>query len=93
MESVIRLEGLTKSYGRHRGVVDLDLEVHPGEVFGYLGPNGAGKTTTIRVLPTSARERQAAIGRRAPAPRRRRCGPGRSPGRPARSRSPRNVAR
>jgi len=50
VESVIRLEGLTKSYGRHRGVADLDLDVYPGEVFGYLGPNGAGKTTTIRVL-------------------------------------------
>jgi len=50
VEPVIRLEGLTKSYGRHRGVVDLDLEVYPGEVFGYLGPNGAGKTTTIRLL-------------------------------------------
>jgi ABC-2 type transport system ATP-binding protein len=50
MEPVIRLEGLTKFYGRHRGVIDLDLEVYPGEVFGYLGPNGAGKTTTIRLL-------------------------------------------
>lgn len=50
VEPVIRLEGLTKYYGRHRGVIDLDLEVHPGEVFGYLGPNGAGKTTTIRLL-------------------------------------------
>jgi ABC-2 type transport system ATP-binding protein len=50
MDAVIRLEGLTKSYGRDRGVVDLDLEVQAGEVFGYLGPNGAGKTTTIRLL-------------------------------------------
>ncbi len=50
MEPVIRLEGLTKFYGRHRGVLDLDLAVYPGEVFGYLGPNGAGKTTTIRLL-------------------------------------------
>jgi len=55
-------ERLTKSYGRShaRGVVDLDLEVRTGEVFGFLGPNGAGKTTTIRVLldlirPTSGR--------------------------------------
>ena len=55
-------EQLTKSYGRSqaRGVVRLDLEVRPGEVFGFLGPNGAGKTTTIRVLldqirPTSGR--------------------------------------
>lgn len=50
MAAVITAEGVTKFYGRHRGVVDLDLEVRPGEVFGYLGPNGAGKTTTIRLL-------------------------------------------
>jgi ABC-2 type transport system ATP-binding protein len=60
MEAVIRLEGLTKFYGRNRGVEGLDLEVHAGEAFGYLGPNGAGKTTTIRLLldlirPTSGR--------------------------------------
>jgi ABC-2 type transport system ATP-binding protein len=41
---------LTKFYGRDRGVVDLDFEVHGGEVFGFLGPNGAGKTTTIRLM-------------------------------------------
>ncbi|MDE0168882.1 MAG: ABC transporter ATP-binding protein [bacterium] len=46
----IRLTGVTKSYGKARGVIDLDLEVRSGEVFGYLGPNGAGKTTTIRML-------------------------------------------
>ncbi len=46
----IVLDSLTKSYGKARGVVDLDLEVRSGEVFGYLGPNGAGKTTTIRTL-------------------------------------------
>jgi ABC-2 type transport system ATP-binding protein len=50
MTEAIRLENLTKSYGKQRGVVDLSLEVHRGEVFGYLGPNGAGKTTTIRLL-------------------------------------------
>ncbi len=60
MTSVIRTEKLTKSYGTHRGIVDVDLEVQPGEVFGFLGPNGAGKTTTIRVLldlirPTSGK--------------------------------------
>jgi ABC-2 type transport system ATP-binding protein len=48
--SAILLERMTKSYGRHRGVTDLELEVEPGCVFGFLGPNGAGKTTTIRVL-------------------------------------------
>ena len=50
MEPAIRLEKLTKYYGSHRGVVDVDLEVMPGEIFGYLGPNGAGKSTTIRIL-------------------------------------------
>ncbi len=49
-DSVIHTEGLTKFYGKHRGVLDIDLEERRGEVFGYLGPNGAGKTTTIRVL-------------------------------------------
>jgi ABC-2 type transport system ATP-binding protein len=46
----IDITGLTKLYGSHRGIDDINLEVHPGEVFGFLGPNGAGKTTTIRLL-------------------------------------------
>lgn len=50
MTAAIRTQGLTKDYGGGRGLFDLDLEVQPGEVFGYLGPNGAGKTTTIRLL-------------------------------------------
>ena len=53
--AVIRTTGLTKTYGRTRALVDLDLEVEPGEVFGYLGPNGSGKTTTIRLLLGLAR--------------------------------------
>ena len=50
MAAIIKTEKLTKSYGSHRGIVDVDLAVEQGEVFGFLGPNGAGKTTTIRVL-------------------------------------------
>jgi ABC-2 type transport system ATP-binding protein len=46
----IEAEGLTKFYGRHRGIEDVTFAVAPGEVFGFLGPNGAGKTTTIRAL-------------------------------------------
>jgi len=49
-ERVIITEDLTKYYGKHLGVSDLNFEVHKGEVFGYLGPNGAGKTTTLRLL-------------------------------------------
>ena len=48
--SVIRTEKLTKFYGADRGIIDLDLTVAAGEVFGFLGPNGAGKSTTIRLL-------------------------------------------
>lgn len=47
---VIETEGLTKFYGRSRGIIDVDLRVERGEIFGFLGPNGAGKTTTIRLL-------------------------------------------
>jgi ABC-2 type transport system ATP-binding protein len=50
MPAVITLEKLTKSYGKSRGIIDVDLEVNQGEVFGFLGPNGAGKTTTIRTM-------------------------------------------
>lgn len=49
-EAAIRCEGLTKYYGGRRGLVDADLTVGAGEVFGFLGPNGAGKTTLIRLL-------------------------------------------
>ena len=48
--SVIRIEHLTRDYGRGKGVFDLTMDVGEGEVFGFLGPNGAGKTTTIRHL-------------------------------------------
>jgi ABC-type multidrug transport system ATPase subunit len=58
--AIIQTEKLTKSYGSHRGIIDIDLTVQEGEAFGFLGPNGAGKTTTIRTLldnirPTSGR--------------------------------------
>ena len=46
----IRVDGLTKRFGRVTAVEDLSMSVAPGEVFGFLGPNGAGKSTTIRLL-------------------------------------------
>jgi ABC-2 type transport system ATP-binding protein len=57
----IETTGLSKTYGNAvHALVDLDLRVERGEVFGYLGPNGAGKSTTIRLLldlihPTAGR--------------------------------------
>lgn len=50
MESAIQTHNLTKSYGKHRGIQDVNLDIHPGEVFGFLGPNGAGKSTALRTL-------------------------------------------
>jgi len=47
---MIRLENLTKRYGRFTAVADVSLHVPPGEIHGFLGPNGAGKTTTIRMI-------------------------------------------
>ena len=50
MAPLIDVTGLTKAYGRKRGIIDVSFEVIEGEVFGFLGPNGAGKTTTMRLL-------------------------------------------
>jgi ABC-2 type transport system ATP-binding protein len=52
MAAIIETEGLTRTFGTHAAVEDLDLRVEAGDVFGLLGPNGAGKTTTIRMLTT-----------------------------------------
>ena len=58
----IQTAGLTKYYGKARGILELNLSVEPGEFFGFIGPNGAGKSTTIRTLlglvaPTSGSAR------------------------------------
>jgi len=50
MQPVIETKNLTKYYGSHPGIIDLNLEVKSGEVFGFLGPNGAGKSTSIRLI-------------------------------------------
>jgi len=47
---MIRLEKLTKTYGKFVAVNEIDLHVPRGELFGFLGPNGAGKTTTLRMI-------------------------------------------
>lgn len=47
---MIRLVHLTKKFGSFTAVDDINLEVRPGEFYGFLGPNGAGKTTTIKMM-------------------------------------------
>jgi ABC-2 type transport system ATP-binding protein len=47
---VIDIYNLSKYYGKSRGVERVDLQIEPGEIFGFIGPNGSGKSTTIRIL-------------------------------------------
>lgn len=46
----IEIKNLTKNYGKARGIIDVNLNIKEGEIFGFIGPNGAGKSTTIRTL-------------------------------------------
>lgn len=46
----IETKGLTKFYGKARGIEGVDLSVEEGDIYGFIGPNGAGKSTTIRTL-------------------------------------------
>ena len=48
--TILRLENVSKHYGRVHAVQGLSLEVHSGELVGLVGPNGAGKSTTIQML-------------------------------------------
>jgi ABC-2 type transport system ATP-binding protein len=47
---IIEIAGLSKFYGKARGIENVNLEIVEGEIFGFIGPNGAGKSTTIRIL-------------------------------------------
>lgn len=47
---MLRMENITKRFGKVRALDGVHLEVRPGEIYGFIGPNGAGKTTAIRVL-------------------------------------------
>ena len=48
--ALVRARGLTKRFGDLVAVDDIDLDIAPGQAFGFLGPNGAGKTSTMRMI-------------------------------------------
>ncbi len=50
MINAVETKGLTKYYGKFRGVCNLNIRIQEGEIYGFIGPNGAGKSTTIRLL-------------------------------------------
>src|SRR4029434_6450755 len=52
--AAISIRGLVKRFKQVEAVAGIDLDVRPGETFGFLGPNGAGKSTTIKILCTLA---------------------------------------
>ena len=51
-EIMVKVEHLSKSFGKLKAVDDVSFEIKVGEIFGFLGPNGAGKSTTINMLTT-----------------------------------------
>ena len=50
VQPVLSIRHLSKSFGSRRILTDINLDVTPGEIFGFLGPNGSGKTTTIKLM-------------------------------------------
>jgi ABC-2 type transport system ATP-binding protein len=49
---VVRTVNLTKKFGDYFAIREIDLDLAPGDCFGFIGPNGAGKTTTMRIIAT-----------------------------------------
>ena len=50
MEKLLVANNVSKTFGKHKAINNISVEVPKGSVFGLLGPNGAGKTTFIRVI-------------------------------------------
>jgi ABC-2 type transport system ATP-binding protein len=50
MDKVIEISHLTKIFKNGRGITDINLDIHRGDIFGFLGPNGAGKTTAMKIM-------------------------------------------
>jgi ABC-2 type transport system ATP-binding protein len=50
MDKIIEIKNLSKIYKNGRGITDINLDIHKGDIFGFLGPNGAGKTTAMKIM-------------------------------------------
>ena len=50
MTKILKIENISKSYGKKSVIHNVDLQIKQGEIVGLLGPNGAGKTTLIRIV-------------------------------------------
>ena len=50
MDSILKIEHVSKTYTGHKALDDVSMEIPRGSIYGLLGPNGAGKTTLIRVV-------------------------------------------
>ena len=50
MSEILKIQGVSKSYGKHKALSSVSLGVRSGSVYGLLGPNGAGKTSLIRII-------------------------------------------
>ncbi len=59
--SILKLDNVTKSYGKHIAVNRVSFEVPAGAIFGLLGPNGAGKTSLIRIITTITQADEGAV--------------------------------
>ena len=63
---ILKIEKLTKKYGKTYALNGLDMEVKKGDIYGFVGPNGAGKTTTLHYFRAfKERRRRSVAGRRA----------------------------
>jgi len=50
LEKAIEIKNLSKLYKNGRGITDINIDIHRGDIFGFLGPNGAGKTTAMKIM-------------------------------------------
>ena len=61
MSTILETAHLSKVYGNERGIRDMSLQLHEGDVYGLLGPNGAGKTTFLKLITGLIRPDQGTI--------------------------------